>query len=61
MRIFIKRVLHIRIIMFLKKKIRFCGEIEKRVSEMGSEIRKFEEKNRKKKRKNKAKDKKLER
>lgn len=53
--------MQIRIIMFLQKKIRFCGEIEKRVSEMGSEIRKFEEKNRKKKRKNKAKDKKLER
>lgn len=44
--------------MFWQRKIRFWVEIEERVSEMGSEIREFEEKNRKKKRKNKAKDKK---
>lgn len=45
LRIFIRRVWQIRIIMFFQKKIRFCGEIEKRVSEMRSEIREFEERN----------------
>jgi len=42
LRIFVRKVWRVQIIIFLQKEISFCGEIEKRVSEIGSEVREFD-------------------